>query len=86
VKKGVIIGILYGLCQFLVFVSFAILFWIGSIILRDHGNVLVEDAFIAIFAIVWAGWTAGNNFFFLPDIGAGKRGAARLFELNDSKD
>jgi hypothetical protein len=47
------------------------LFWFGSLVLRDNGSVSVEDVFIAIFAIVWSGWTAGNNFFFLPDIGAG---------------
>jgi hypothetical protein len=49
------------------------LFWFGSLVLRDNdnGSVSVEDVFIAIFAIVLSGWTAGNNFFFLPDIGAG---------------
>jgi len=80
IKKGNIVGILYGLSQFFIFFSFAMLFWLGSLILRDNGgSVAVVDVFIAIFAIVWSGWTAGNNFFFLPDIGAGERGAARLF-------
>lgn len=69
-KKGNIVGILYGLSQFFIFFSFAMLFWFGSLVIRDH-NVSVENIFVAIFAIVWSGWTAGNNFFFLPDIGAG---------------
>jgi ATP-binding cassette subfamily B (MDR/TAP) protein 1 len=66
--KGNIVGILYGLSQFLIFSSFAFLFWLGSIIRKDNDNISTHYIFTAIFAIVWSGWTAGNNFFFMPDI------------------
>ena len=86
VKKGNIIGVLFGLSQFFIFFSFAILFWTGALFRRDNSDLEIVDIFTAIFAIVWAGWTAGNNFFFMPDIVQGERSAANLFYLLDRKD
>lgn len=34
-------------------------------------------------AIAWAGWYAGNNFYFMPDVYAGKKAAANLFGILD---
>lgn len=42
--------------------------------------------FIAIYAIVFAGMTAGNNAHFMPDAAACKNSAANLFEILDSQD
>ncbi len=77
---------MYGLSQFFIFFSFAFLFWFGSLFRRDNADVEVIDIFTAIFAIVWAGWTAGNNFFFMPDIAQGEKAAANLFYLLDRSD
>lgn len=46
----------------------------------------VENMFIAIYAIVFAGMTAGNNAHFMPDAAACKNSAANLFEILDSQD
>jgi hypothetical protein len=62
------------------------LFYVGAVVIRDNSDVGVVDVFTAIFAIVWSGWTAGNNFFFMPDIQAGEKAASHLFYLLDHRD
>lgn len=42
--------------------------------------------YIAIFAVMFAAMTAGNNLAFMPDAGAAKNSAASLFSLLDSTD
>lgn len=42
--------------------------------------------FTAVFAIMFAGMTAGNNAHFMPDVAACKNSAANLFEIQDSQD
>lgn len=78
VKKGNISGILYGLSQCIMFVCFAVLFYLGAIFIRDN-NLQVEDVFTAIYSIMFAGMVAGNNTQFMPDIGLAKQAAANIF-------
>ena len=78
IKKGNISGILYGLVQFIMFVIFAIIFYLGSIFIRDNG-LDVSNVFTAIYAIMFAGMTAGSNVNFMPDAAAGKNSAANIF-------
>ncbi len=42
--------------------------------------------FTAIYGIVFAAMTVGNNSHFLPDVGAAKNSAANLFLIIDSED
>ena len=42
--------------------------------------------FTAIYAIMFAGMTAGNNAHFLPDEAACKNSAMNLFMIQDSQD
>lgn len=37
-------------------------------------------------SITWAGWYAGNNFYFMPDVVAGKTSAQNLFNILDTED
>jgi hypothetical protein len=60
------------------FIIFALIFFIGTIFIRDAG-VTITDVFTAIYAITFSAMTAGNNSHFLPDIGAAKNSAANLF-------
>ena len=78
VKKGNVSGLLYGVSQLVMFVIFAIIFYIGTLFVRDLGVKFV-DVFTAIYAIVFAGMTAGNNFQFMSEAGASKVAAANLF-------
>jgi L-serine deaminase len=42
--------------------------------------------FTAVYGIMFAGMTAGNNSHFMPDTAACKNSAANLFEILDSED
>ena len=77
-KKGHIAGICYGISQFIMFIVIALIFYIGTIFIRDN-NLKIADVFTAIYAILFAGMTAGNNSHFMPDVAVSKRAAANLF-------
>jgi ATP-binding cassette subfamily B (MDR/TAP) protein 1 len=68
----------YGASQIIMFVVFGLLFYIGSLFIRDAGAT-TEDVFTAIYSIVFAAMTVGSNSHFMPDIGAAKNAAANLF-------
>lgn len=86
-RKGNISGFFFGISQIILFVIFGLLFWLGSIFVRDNpGDVTTEDMFVAIFAILFAGMNIGNNTHFLPDMSACKISAANLFHIQDSED
>lgn len=72
VKKGNVAGVLYGITQLVMFIIFALIFFLGTVFIRDNSNVSVEDVFTAIYAIVFGAMTVGNNSHFLPDIAAAK--------------
>jgi len=55
-----------------------VIFYLGSIFIRDH-NLLIADVFSAIYAILFAGMTAGNNAHFMPDANTAKKAASHLF-------
>jgi ATP-binding cassette subfamily B (MDR/TAP) protein 1 len=87
VKKGNISGILFGLSQFIMFVVFALIFFLGTVFIRDNSpNINIEDVFTAIYSIMFAGMTAGNNSHFMPDVAAAKNSAANLFLILDDED
>lgn len=87
IKKGNTAGIFFGLSQVIMFTIFGILFYLGAIFVRDNpGEVTIEKMFTAIYAIVFAGMTAGNNAHFMPDAAACKNSAANLFQILDSED
>jgi hypothetical protein len=84
--KGIKLGVLYGLSQMILQFTFGVLFYFGALIMRDNPEVALLDIFYAIMAITWAGWYAGNNFYFMPDAVEGKQAAERLFSIIDTED
>ena len=86
IKKGNISGILYGLSQIIMFVIFGLIFYLGAIFVRDFRDADLTEMFTAVYAILFAGMTAGNNSHFIPDIAACKTSAAHLFSIMDSTD
>ena len=91
IKKGLVSGVLFGFSQFILFLIFGLLFFLGSVVVRDSypGDQFFDgvlNMFTAIYAIVFAAMTAGNNAHFLPDVGAAKNSAANLFLILDSED
>jgi ATP-binding cassette subfamily B (MDR/TAP) protein 1 len=85
IKKGNLSGFFFGLSQIVMFVIFGVLFYLGALFVHDNPNVVtVDKMFTAIYAIMFAGMTAGNNAHFMPDTAACKNSAANLFEIQDS--
>ena len=84
-KKGNVAGILYGLSQFVMFIVVSLIFYLGAIFIRDN-NLKIADVFTAIYSIMFAGMTAGNNSHFMPDVNNAKKAAANLFEIIDGED
>jgi len=46
---------------------FGILFYVGTIFIRDNGVDLL-DVFTAVYAVFFSGVSLGNNSHFMPDI------------------
>lgn len=86
IKKGNFSGFFFGLSQIIMYVIFGLLFWLGAIFVRDNEGVEVQDMFVAIFSILFAGMTIGNNAHFLPDTASCRIAAANLFHIQDSED
>jgi ABC-type multidrug transport system fused ATPase/permease subunit len=85
VKKGNISGILFGFSQLIMYVVFALIFYLGAVFIRDN-NLSIADVFTAIYSIMFAGMTAGNNSHFMPDVATAKNSAANIFEILDGED
>ena len=84
-KKGHVAGILFGFSQFVMFIVIALIFYLGIIFLKNF-NLSIADVFTAIYAVLFAGMTVGNNSHFMPDVALSKKSAANLFEIIDGED
>ncbi len=54
--------------------------------MRDHPEVALLDIFYSNMVIIWAGWYAGNNFYFMPDVVSSRQAAHSLFQVLDEED
>jgi hypothetical protein len=77
-KKGSVTGVLFGISLCIMFVVFALIFHFGTIFLRDYG-LSISSVFTAIYALMYGGITAANNYHFILDAVAGKVSAANIF-------
>jgi len=68
------------------FLVFGLIFYLGAIFVRDNESVTILDMFTAVYAILFAAITAGNNSHFAPDAAACQAAAANLFHIIDSAD
>jgi ABC-type multidrug transport system fused ATPase/permease subunit len=67
------------------YVVFALIFYLGAVFIRAN-HLSIADVFTAIYSIMFAGMTAGNNSHFMPDVAAAKNSAANIFEILDEED
>ena len=81
-KSGNIAGFLFGASQLVMFIIFALVFYIGTLFVRKYGIDFV-DVFTAIYAILFAAMTAGNNTQMMPDLASCKTSATYLFAILD---
>jgi len=66
--KGTYLGVLYGFSQLILFFTFAMLFYFGTLVIRDNPDVTLVQILSSVLVIQFAGWYAGNNFYFMPDV------------------
>lgn len=62
------------------FVVFAVVLYFGTLFIKNNG---VSDLFTAMYSIVFAGMTAGNNTHHMPDVAKAKTAAANVFKILD---
>lgn len=82
VKLGVVSGLVYGFSQFAIFASFALIFYIGSIMLTQYGMLFV-NFFTSILAVMFGaiGVASVNADFKAKQ--DGQAAAARIFKISD---
>jgi 1,4-dihydroxy-2-naphthoate octaprenyltransferase len=71
-------GFMYGLGSMLQFISFALIFFLAAVYISNFG-LSISGSLEAIFLIIFAGITAGNNSNFMPDISKAKTAAKKIF-------
>jgi ABC-type multidrug transport system fused ATPase/permease subunit len=84
-KNAIVSGFFFGISQILNFIVFGLLFYIGTLFMKNSGVSLL-DVFTAVYLIFFAGITIGNNSHFIPDIDEAKLAASHIFEILDSED
>ena len=78
IKKGIVSGLMYGITQIAMFFIFGLVFYLGMVFM-DNNGLEMGNVFVAIFAVLFSGMTAGNNGHFMPDVAASKASAANVF-------
>lgn len=84
-KQGFYNGLAFGISQFAVFSTFAIIFWAG-IQFMINGKVGFIDFFVALLAVMFSAFGAGQTGADFSSRQAGLEAAARLFEIVDGSD
>lgn len=82
IKSGNLAGFLFGASQLVMFIIFALVFYIGTLFVRKFG-IDFTDLFTAIYAILFAAMTAGNNTQMMPDLASCTTSATYLFAVLD---
>ena len=78
-------GFLFGASQLVMFIIFALVFYVGTLFVRKFGIDFV-NIFTAIYALMFAAMTAGNNSQMMPDLASCKTSSAYLFAVLDGED
>lgn len=81
-KQGCYSGLAFGFSQFAVFSTFALIFWAG-IKLMVRGKVGFVEFFVALLAVMFSAFGAGQTGADFSSRKAGLEAGARLFEIVD---
>ncbi len=84
-RKGLLIGLAFGGSYFLLFVYYALIFYIAAL-LQDSVGLTLKEFFIALFAILMAAGATGAASQFLPDVGECVQAGEKVFSLLDSQE
>ena len=78
IKKGNVAGITFGLAQAVISCIFALIFYIGALLIRDK-NIAVLDIYTSIYAIMFTAVQAGGQLHFVPNIAEMKMFCTNVF-------
>ncbi|CAM9424622.1 unnamed protein product [Ascophyllum nodosum] len=81
-KRGLIAGAAFGYAQAIIFWVFALLFYVGAILV-DDGTLDFLDFFTAMFAVIFGAFGVGQISADTKDAGEGEQAAAKIFLLTD---
>ncbi|CAM9424479.1 unnamed protein product [Ascophyllum nodosum] len=81
-KRGLIAGAAFGYSQAIIFWVFALLFYVGAILV-DDGTLDFLDFFTAMFAVILGALGVGQISADTKDAGEGEQAAAKIFLLTD---
>lgn len=84
VKKGNAVGISFGIAQALISCIFALIFYIGALLIRDY-NIEVLNIYTSIYAIMFTAVQAGGQLGFIPNIIEMKMFCANVFQILDNE-
>lgn len=59
------------------------MFYFGTIFMLNDSKLTGEDVFVAIFAMFFGAYAAGQASTFGPDIGKATEAAAKIFRITD---
>lgn len=77
-------GIIFGYSKFIENACIAIILYFGTLIMTKVDGLDGEMVFIAIFAIVFAAFGAGQASAYGPDASKAKRSAIKIFKVVDT--
>ena len=77
-------GLALGGGNFITFGVYALTFYVGAIVMRDH-DIGFLNMFMSIMAIMFACMAVSNALQFAPDVGSAQKAAINIFRILDTK-
>ena len=84
IKRGSISGIFLGLSNFIMFGFFALVFYVGALLVTKQG-LGVMDMFLGMFALAFGAFDLGASQQLMPDVGKAVASSRTLFKYLDMK-
>ncbi|CAM9323517.1 unnamed protein product [Pylaiella littoralis] len=81
-RRGLIAGGAFGYSQAIIFWVFALLFYVGAILV-DDGTLEYDRFFTAMFAVIFGAFGVGQISSDTKDASEGEQAAAKIFRLTD---
>ena len=79
-KKGFVSGLFFGLSQLGIFIVFGVIFYIGSLFMRDY-DLEFRQVYQAVFGIMFASIDMGNSMQLIPDAARSMAAAKSIFSI-----
>lgn len=83
-RSSHIAGFIYGYSKFIENSCIAIILYFGTLFLVSDPNLSGEKIFLAMFAIVFAAFGAGQASTYGPDVGKAKAAGIKVFKITDT--